>query len=187
MTVATILTAFTLAAGLQANETVQTPEGAALRVEIEDTHFKAQSLAETPLLIVFASEDDQLKTAFWLPAGGCYDEEFPRGTLIGLELEVAHQTQGGWITSKALTLDPEAPTGAQLMWVLDCGHAVTQEGEGEPLSALTPDGSVLPPQLNIVAGDHEAHAAFHVPVDTPEDKPKGDKPPRLRKKPLPPV
>jgi hypothetical protein len=196
MTVAAILTAFSLAAGLPMNETLPAnPVDAVLRVEIEDTHLAAQSLSEAPLLIVFASEDGRLQTAFWLPAGGRYDEDFSRGTLSGLELEVVNQTPSGWLTSGALALAPKAPEGVELLWVLDCGHAVTPSSEGESLDALAPDGSGAPAHLNMIAapsercshGSTEASAAFHVPVDLPEDKPKGDKPPRLRKKPLPPL
>lgn len=196
MTVAAILTAFSLAAGQPMSETPPTnPVDAVLRVEIEDTHFAAQSLAEAPLLVVFASEDGRLQTAFWLPAGGRYDEEFSRGTLAGLELEVVNQTPAGWLTSGKLGLDPKAPEGVELLWVLDCGHAVALSSEGAALTALAPSGSGAPTHLNMITapvgpcwlGDSEVNADLHVPVDLPEDKPKGDKPPRLRKKPLPPL
>ncbi len=195
MITAAFLTALTLTAGSQTDEVRPVPERAALQVEIEETHFMVRSLAEAPLLLVFASEDSNLQTALWLPAGGQYDEDFPRGTLVGLQLEVARPTSHGWLTSGALALDSKAPLGAQLMWVLDCGHAVTQEGEGESFSGITSEGSQLPAQLPTITVEEahaeleniEPHDALHVPVLTPTDKPKGDKPPVLRKKPLPPV
>lgn len=192
MMTATLFTSLALTAGLGGDAVL--PERAALQIEIGESHFMARSLTEAPLLVVFASEDDRVQTSFWLAAGGQYDEDFPRGTLAGLELEVARPIAQGWLTSGALDLDLEAPEGASRMWVLECGHAVTAEGEGETLSVVAPAGSHLPPQLNLVTGEQvdaaakaEAHEAFHVPVVTPSEKPKGDKPPKLRKKPLPPV
>jgi hypothetical protein len=106
-----------------------------------------------------------------------------------------NQVPSGWLTSGTLALDPKAPSGVELLWVLDCGHAVTPSNEGSALMALAPDGSGAPAHLNMITAPAErcalaargAEAALHVPVDLPEDKPKGDKPPRLRKKPLPPL
>ena len=192
MITAALLTSLALTAG--PGEDIALPERAALQVEIGETHFMARSLVEAPLLLVFASEDGRLQTAFWLAAGGQYDEDFPRGTLAGLELEVVRPVAQGWLTSGAMDLDGKVLASASLTWVLESGRAVAFEGEGEPLSVVTPAGSHLPPQLNLITSDRpaapaqaEASEAFHVPVVTPSKKPKGDKPPKLRKKPLPPV
>jgi hypothetical protein len=47
--------------------------------------------------------------------------------------------------------------------------------------------AAMPLTCNHTSGGGHAEPAFHVPALTPTNKHKGDHPPRLRKKPLPPV
>ncbi|MCB9916063.1 MAG: hypothetical protein H6828_13115 [Planctomycetes bacterium] len=182
---AALLTTLALTAGPGVD--VQAPERAALGVSVEATHITLVNTFEAPLLLVATSEDGRFQALHWLPAGGRYDEDFPRGTLHGLELEVARPLGQGWLTSGSLDLDPMALESAEL-WVLDCGHAVAREEGGASFSTVAPRGSHLPPQWHSVTADEaQPAAACHVPVVTPSDEPKGDKPPKLRRKPLPPV
>ncbi|HIG10075.1 MAG: hypothetical protein ABGY71_08855 [bacterium] len=171
------------------------PVPAVLEVHYSNTHLQLRSLTGEPLLVIFSSASSGLETVFWLSPGGQYDEEFPRGTLFGLDLEVVQDSQLGWITSGAIAFDPKSFGVTDSLWVQPCGHSVMQSGSGGPAFGLAPGQSHLPAELGVLGPD-EAHAtsggghaepAFHVPALTPTNKPKGDHPPRLRKKPLPPV
>ena len=171
---------------------LEPPHTVSLAVAFDETHFSAQNLDEVPLLLTFASVNREVETAFWLPAGWRYEEDFPRGTLDGVQLEVFATRPDGWMASGALALESFAPDGSGQLWVLSCGHAVIRGGEGESLVELTPAGSLLPPRVVsfLRRPEPHAHAApepLHVPVPRPIDAPKGDKPPKLEKKPLPPV
>jgi len=165
---------------------------AALVVEIDETSLSAQSFSELEMLLVFAGDDPDLSTTFWLHAGTRYEEEFSRGTLAGLRIDVLLREEGGWRTTGALVLQDDS-TSSNRLRVLSCGHALADDGEGNELRMVTPAGSLLPPQFQEIAEGPPAHhfhlapSPRHVPVQTPTDKPRGYKPPKLEKKPLPPV
>jgi hypothetical protein len=166
-----------------------------LAVHTGQTHFTARSLSTIPLLLVFSDEygDGGPEVAFWLPPGASYVESFARGALEGLQLEVVHGGNGQWTSTGTLSLSEPAPAGDTNIWVLGCGHALTGTGGGAALTVQAPNGSSLPAQLSncgasIGATANNNHsAAFHVPVPAPSVKPKENKPPKLGKKPLPPV
>jgi len=195
MIAATLLASFGIALAPQTDEAAASPfpgDHVDLALRIEETAFAAQSLSEAPQLLILASEDSGLATAFWLPAGARYIEEFPRGTLRGLALEVLSVADGDWSTSGSIVLGDSLPSLAGGLWFLDCGCALAQS-LGGTLTAATPDGSSLPVPLLAVTdepgpgGDASHGPEFHVPVPTPTDEPEGDKPPKLRPRPLPPV
>lgn len=168
------------------------PADSALVVEIDETHLCAQSFSDFAMLLVFAGDDPDLSTVFWLHAGSRYEEEFSRGTLAGLRIDILMQEEGGWRTTGALALQDDS-TSSNRLRVLSCGHALVDDGEGNELRMESPDGSLLPLQFQEIAEGPPAHhlhlapSPRHVPVQTPTDKPRGDKPPKLEKKPLPPV
>ena len=179
------------------NSRVEFEDSIALELSIEETHFAAQSLAQVPLMLIFASEDHAFETAFWLPPGARYDEDFARGTLNGLIFEVLTPAESGWSVTGSISFTDSLPQDGGQLWLLDCGHFVAGRGEGEALAAVAPAGSLLPPRLNSFSGPgnneasvlegHSHPKLMHVPAPTPTDKPKGNLPPKLRKKPLPPV
>lgn len=203
MITATLLTGFGLALAPQGADfpidfPVELKETTRMSLQVEETHFAAQSFSETPLLIVLASEDRSLQTALWLPPGASYVEDFARGTLDGLQMEVLSPAAGAWTHSGSFFLGDFVLQGTGELWVQDCGHVLTRWNEGAPLTATTPAGSLLPPTLNALIGDAGAHTetlnagdgatnSFHVPVPTPSDTPQEDKPPRKRRPQLPPV
>jgi hypothetical protein len=168
------------------------PDDLAMVVEYEETHVTFQSLSEADLFLVFAREDPELSTGFWLRSGTRYEEDFPRGTLDGVRFDVLIRDRGQWKTTGVLTLD-SSPTYPGELWVLSCGHALAGEGGNRGLELENPDGSLLPPSLlevvDLPQDSHDLSAPrfMHVPVQTPTDKPKGDKPPKLDKDPLPAV
>lgn len=169
-----------------------------LSVRIEETELAAQSLSHHPLLLIFASEDQGLETMFWLPPGARYEEEFPRGTLNGIALEVLSTSDGGWVSTGSILLSDSLPLFTGGLWALDCGHVLAQS-EGESLTAAASAGSTLPPSFILLndqeptdggdpeTGDTRHSPNLHVPVPTPTDQRKENKPPKLRPKPLPPV
>ena len=196
MIAATLLVSFGLTTPAQpsAPTLAVAPAEARVHIELEETRFSAQSHADGPLLFVVASEESGLRSGFWLPAGARYEEDFARGTLTGLMLEVLDVSNGARESSGALRLDDLAPDEHARLWVLEDGHAWTSRGEGAALSAATPAGSLLPPELraHFSVGPRDAAPTptvpgpTHVPVPTPTDKPK-DTPPRKRRRQLPPV
>jgi hypothetical protein len=159
----------------------------ALALHLDPTHFVARSLAQAPLLLVFTSDVHAEPFGFWLPPGSHFVEDFARGALHGLQLEVVSGGNGQWRSTGTLKLEVPATAGEVSLWVLGCGHALSRSGEGSPFVAATPAGSSLPAPLTAGAATHDHPGAFHVPVPTPSDKPKENTPPKLRKKPLPPV
>lgn len=199
MTLSTLLCGlgFALAAPTSGAADIETQlaDDLALAVHCGPTHFIARSLTHAPLLLIFSDEfgDEGPEVAFWLPPGASYLEEFARGSLDNVQLEVLSGADGQWTSTGTLDLREPAPSGELNLWVLDCGHALTATGEGDALAARTPAGSSLPARLSacgasVGAAAEDDHAgAFHVPVPAPSIKPKQNKPPKLRKKPLPPV
>lgn len=168
-------------------------------LQLEETHFAATNFDSAPVLLVIASEDRRMQMAFWLPAGGSYVEDYARGTLRRLQIEVLSVNDSAWVSTGAYFLSDFMSRGSGALWILNCGHVVTRWGEGEALVAAAPSGSLLPPRVGSMAmGAQERHMAqtgngesgmdaLHVPVPTPTDKPKKDKPPRKRHGQLPPV
>ncbi len=198
MTLSTLLCGFGIALA-------PAPEGAAavearfqdelaLVVDYGQTHLMARSLAKAPLLLFFKEDRMGTENAFWLPPGAIYVEDFARGTLDGLSLEVVSTLNGSWRSSGALALEAPARRTDKSLWVLASGQALTRTSEGAPLAAATPAGSALPSQvldlgttIGASAGGPGPYGALHVPVPSPSEKPKPNKPPKLGKKPLPPV
>jgi len=174
--------------------TAELTEIAQARIELDETHFSAQSFGETPLFLAVSSEVSGLQFGFWLNAGARYEEDFGRGTLSGLHLEVLSLAEGAPTTTGLFDLEELAPDDHGQLWVLDCGHALTRREEGAALSVATPAGSLLPPELNVPFGVGSLHSEpvfaepgpTHVPVPTPTDQPK-ESPPRKRRRQLPPV
>lgn len=164
----------------------------ALVFEIDETHLSAQSRLDEPLLLIFSGDDPDLSTLFWLPAESRYDEHFQRGTLEGLRVDVLWLGAEGWTATGALDL-PDGSASPSRLTVLTSGHALVDEGDGNGQRLAIAAGSLLPQAFQEVVSFPEdgrlllAPAPRHVPVQTPTDKPRGDKPPKLEKKPLPPV
>ncbi|MFT7671407.1 MAG: hypothetical protein ACI8X5_004125, partial [Planctomycetota bacterium] len=130
MITATILAGFGIALAPQTGDAnvlsshVELDSSITLSLQIEETHLAVQSLIDAPQLMIFASGDDGSQAAFWLPPGARYEEDFPRGTLTGIELEVLTVTAGAWVTTGSLVLSDSLPSLVGGLWVLDCGHAV---------------------------------------------------------------
>ncbi len=164
------------------------------KIELDETHFSAQSFGEEPLFLALRNEVSGMELGFWLQAGARYEEDFGRGTLSGLHLEVLSLAEGAPTTTGLFDLEELAPDDHGQLWVLDCGHALTRLEEGAALSVATPAGSLLPPELNVPFGVGSPHSEpvnadpgpTHVPVPTPTDQPK-ESPPRKRRRQLPPV
>ena len=101
-------------------------EIAQARIVLDETHFSAQSFGETPLFLAVRSEVSGLQFGFWLNAGARYEEDFGRGTLSGLHLEVLSLAEGAPTTTGLFDLEELAPDDHGQLWVLDCGHALTE-------------------------------------------------------------
>jgi len=164
----------------------------ALVFEIDETHLCARNRLDEPMMLVFSGDDPDLSTLFWLQAGSRYDEHFQRGTLEGLRVDVLWLGDDGWTATGALDL-PDGSASSSRLTVLTSGHALVDEGDGNGQRLAFAAGTLLPQSFRRIVNSPEegrlflAPAPRHVPVQTPTDKPRGDKPPKLDKKPLPPV
>jgi hypothetical protein len=168
-------------------------------LHLEETRFAARSLSGAPMLMIVADRFHGIENALWLPPGATYNELFPRGTLDSLQLELLSITDGVWTSTGALFLSDFMPNGNGQLWVLDCGHVLTQSEEDAVLTVASPAGALLPSELNAMTDEFPAHGEstgvqlgvdgiqLHVPVPTPTDKPKEDKPPVKRRRQLPPL
>ena len=167
-------------------------------LHLEETRFTARSFDEAPVLMIVSDPHHGNQGAFWLPSGATYVEEFPRGTLEALQIEMLSIADGDWQNTGLFFLGDFMPQSSGQLWALDSGHVLTQTTEGAPLSVATPAGSLLPAELLALTNAISTHsdsvdvqgsaagAPMHVPVPTPSDVPK-DTPPRKRNKQLPPL
>ncbi|MFT7486468.1 MAG: hypothetical protein ACI9F9_002323 [Candidatus Paceibacteria bacterium] len=174
-------------------------ETARVTLQVEETHFAARSYSDAPLLIVVASEDGSSKSAFWLPAGAGYVEDFARGTLQSLQIEVLSIVDGDWSSTGSIYLADFLAQESDELLVQDCGHVLARLGENETVTVVNSSNTLMPQGLNSALKANREHRSavingrggtashFHVPVPTPTDKPKEDKPPRKRHRQLPPV
>jgi hypothetical protein len=176
----------------------QVSQELSVSLHLEETRFTARSFAAAEVLMIVSNPHHGILSTFWLPSGATYIEEFQRGTLEALRLEMLSIADGEWITTGHFFLGDFMPHSSGELWALNCGHVLTQTAEGAPLSVATPAGSLLPPELLEVTNAFSTHrvsvdvqsstagAPLHVPVPTPTDVPK-DTPPRKRHKQLPPL
>jgi hypothetical protein len=152
-----------------------------LLAQVGETRFAASNPTWRPELLVFFDGDGAALAGLVLPAGGDARFAFPRGTLDWLGVALFTRDAGVVRTTGELVLSEL--TQFDLLWVesvegrLHAWGALPSGFVHVPASNAGPLGPVAPPPI----------AAPHVPVITPTDKPKGDLPPRIERKPLPPV
>ncbi len=203
MITATLLASFGIALAPQDTLSLkelpqQVRQELSVALQLEETRFTARSFAEAEVLMIVSDPHHGTQSTFWLPSGAIYTEEFPRGTLQALQIEMLSIADGVWRNTGLFFLGDFMPLSSGQLWALNCGHVLTQTTEGAPLSIATPAGSLLPPLLLAMTDAFPAHGdsvgvqegtagiQLHVPVPTPTDVPK-DAPPRKRHKQLPPL
>lgn len=163
----------------------------ALVVRIEQTRLQLENPGAEPVLLLFALEGREPQIARWLAPGASVAESFARGATRGMELEVVQPTAAGLVSSGALELDAPGPGETRALWVQQSG-VVLGALNGEPIAPVVPDHSLLPAGAQHLLAPPGTELPMrvdplHVPVPQSNGGSSGDKPPRLEKRPLPPV
>ena len=108
--------------------------------------------------------------------------DFPRNTLAGTTLALVVMSPSGRLTSGAYSVDGILEGGFRAVWFESVGRTVHAWGE-----LPTGPGYIAPVASGLRAATVPVTPSVHVPVVIPANKPKGDLPPRIEPKPLPPV
>ena len=160
-------------------------------VHVTPTHLVARNYSNVPQLFVFVDVRNDQRSLRALGAGASLEYDYPREALENVRLEVLACDAGAWSFSGLLDLSGALSSGEQTLWFQNhAGRATTWLQNGTELVELHPDATVLPApwhtslDANLAA---PACAPTHVPVVTPSNRPKGDAPPKLERRPLPPV
>ena len=175
------------------------PAGAAATVlvaRVTPSRLVAVNPSASAQLLVFRDARGFRRGMLALPPHGSLDHALPAGTLDSLTLEVVSRaipSNGGspWRTSGELGLREIAAQRYDALWIeAAAGHNHVWGERGESFGSLAPQSerkSDATLHAECESPDPQAVFSAHVPVVTPGDKSKGDLPPRLEKKPLPPI
>lgn len=162
-------------------------------VHVTPTRLVARNYSSTPQLFVFRDAETDRRALRTLQPGATIAYDYARETLDDVRLEVIAQIGGEWSWTGSLDLSGALVLGEETLWIQSRpGHAAVwmQTGEEEPvLTSVTSDESVIPEEQRRESIDASmpACAPAHVPVVNPGPRPKGDAPPKLERRPLPPV
>ena len=165
--------------------------GAEIIIQVRDTGLRAWNRADHAQLLYFSLPNDSAAASVVLAPNSFLDEDFPRGTLDGLRLEIvslgaappATGLVGGTfeldtgvlrIPAQGTAKTPQAP-----WWDPPAGRRPAQAGPSSlPASLINALGAAV--------GGPGQQGPMHVPVITPSDG-SGDGPPIPEDSPLPPV
>jgi len=161
-------------------------------IRLTPTQFRARNYSSGSRILLFKSADSSEIACRPLPAGAELVYSFARDSLDGIDLEIAVRNARGWYGTGALSLAALLAHQADFVWVQNAGaRSLVWLQNGTELALLEPRGRILPPPIkqttDDVFDDAPIPVPMHVPVITPSDTPKGDSPPKLEQKPLPPV
>jgi hypothetical protein len=152
-----------------------------------ESRLRAHNASERPLLLVLGELGGALRARTWIAPGTGLDTRFPPGSLAGLALEVVSFGPHGPSSSGALPLEVIAAASYDAFWVETSELGSQAWGKsGQVVSAIEPNDLQLA-SLALSAAAPRATQPAHVPVVTPADRKNGALPPRLEKKPLPPI
>jgi hypothetical protein len=167
-------------------------EGVETIIQVEETRLRAWNRTDHPQLFYFSMPADGAAAGLVLAPHSFLDEDFPRGALDGLRLEVvtlatppvagpgAYELTGDALLNGVLRIPPQ-PRDA--WWDTSSGtHPAPTGASALPaslLAAMARTVEAARPQANQIE-------PMHVPVITPSDG-SGDGPPIPEDSPLPPV
>ena len=159
-------------------------------IHVTPTHLTARNFSHLPQLLVFSDAETDLHTLRLLDAGAALELDFARDALLHARLELLHYEHGTWTPSGTLDLSTTLSDGESTLWFQPVdGTLHTWSQTGASLELLENADTTLPENLRppTTASVATACAPTHVPVVTPGQRPKGDRPPKLERRPLPPV
>ncbi|MBI5362665.1 MAG: hypothetical protein HZA53_05765 [Planctomycetes bacterium] len=160
-------------------------------VHVTPTHLVARNYSALPQLIVFVDARSQAATLRALGPGATLEYDYSRDALENVRIEFVTAAGGAWSTSGLLDLSGALRLGEETFWFQDQpGRTFAWLQQGAELTLLDPRESTLPSAVQ-APSDAALMAPTctptHVPVVTPSNRPKGDAPPKLERRPLPPV
>ena len=164
-------------------------DGAELEMvaRLGESRLRAHNTSEHPLLLVLGELGGALRARTWIAPGMGLDTRFPPGSLAGLALEVVSFGPCGPSSSGALPLEAIAAASFDAFWVETSELGSHAWGKsGQVVSAIEPRELRLA-SVGLFAATSRSAQPTHVPVITPADRKNGALPPRLEKKPLPPI
>ncbi|TDJ75672.1 MAG: hypothetical protein E2O39_03925 [Planctomycetota bacterium] len=172
-------------------------EALQLTVQATETHFVAQNESGAAQVLFFGAADLGLVATLRLPPGARVVYPYSRGTIDGLLIEIVQLGRpGAWRNSGALAITEVRDSDAGTLWVVGAGeHLVGWQLQSDALAHLAPRTGLVPDALlEASAGslhDFSVEAlpspSSHVPVVTPGDGDRGNKPPVIEERHLPPV
>jgi hypothetical protein len=147
---------------------------------LETTRLALVNPTGAPALVRVLDDQGSALETLAVPAFGERVFEFPRHTLAGTSLAVVVASPSGRIASGVYSVDGMLAGGFRAVWFESVGIALNAWGE-------LPTGPAFIAPLQRIPLAAPVAPTFHVPVVIPANKPKGDLPPRIAPKPLPPV
>ena len=168
-------------------------EHATIEVVLQATqnHFAAENRSAGFHLLVFGSEELGIFAVLRLNPGQRIVHAFPRGSIEDVLVEVVTVDDHAWRNTGALPVPAVRRSAQGTLWIIGARDRSVAWGrlpggiEHVAASAelLADETLAAHPGLR----DHSSALATHVPVPLPTLDKKGNRPPVLDKKPLPPV
>jgi hypothetical protein len=154
-----------------------------LAAVLEAARLALVNPTHAPALVrVLDGRGSELET-FAVAAYGERVLDFPRNTLAGTTLALVVMSSSGRLASGAYSVDGILEGGFRAVWFESVGRTMNAWGE-----LPTGPGYIEPVPTSLGgAATAPVTPSVHVPVVIPANKPKGDLPPRIEPKPLPPV
>jgi len=158
-------------------------------VHLTPTRLVLRNFTTRPQLCAFHDLESDAGAFVTLGPGARLEFQYPRAALETLALEVIDVHRGVWRASGLVALDATLALGAQTIWIQHEGaYTWTWLQAGNELELHESETSLLPERLRpVLEAKSPTCAPTHVPVITPSDRPKGDRPPKIGPRPLPPV
>ena len=146
--------------------------------------FMAVNPSERPQWILFGDPLGTIRAGIVLAPGADYESRFPAHVLETLAFEVLSSGPGGVVSSGAYSLSNLRDADYDSILVETTPRGTLAWGQDEEGAKLLTAGRGLSGLSTLGAA---LARPTHVPVITPADKKTGDRPPRVGKKPLPPL
>jgi hypothetical protein len=160
-------------------------------VHVTPTHLVARNYSALPQVLVFVDARTLDASFRALGPGATLEYDYSRDALERVQLEFVTSAGGAWSSSGLLDLSGALRSGEQTYWIQDQpGRTFAWLQTGAELELVDPNESTLPDSARAPIDASLAAPACtpaHVPVVTPSNRPKGDAPPKLERRPLPPV
>jgi len=199
-----MLEALTLAALTAAQVPGPVPLPDALRgealqmvVQATETHFVVQNQSSVMQVLFFGAADLGVVATLRMEPGARRVYPYSRGAIDGLLIEVVQLGRpDAWRNSGALALTEVRDSDARTLWMVGSDERlVGWDFQNGTLAHVAPRTGLVPDALLTASAGrlHDfslataASPPVHVPVVTPSDRDKGNKPPVIEERHLPPV